>query len=372
MFEIIDKILLFLFSLVLYLFHDNIGPAVIPAILSIILSSLFYYYDDHRIRLIGILSYSVLCLFLPGYIIFLPLLLYDIFYSRFQYIAVILLLLFYINRYQYPFYVFLFTILFSILSYIIKYKTEKMNGLRYEYNELRDSSSSFSQILEEKNRSILKNQDYEINLATLNERNRISREIHDNIGHLLSRALLQVGALLTISKDEIQKEGLSDLKDSLSQGMDDIRSSIHKMYDESIDLYSQVEQLVNNFSFCPIHFEYDISTPPPLVVKHSLIAIIKEALANIMRHSNGNKASILLREHPAMYQLIISDNGTISDNKKKILQNMIDRQEEGEGMGLKNIINRVSSFGGNLNISLDKGFQIFISIPKGNKSICIS
>lgn len=51
----------------------------------------------------------------------------------------------------------------------------------------------------------IKNQDYEINLATLNERNRISKEIHDHIGHLLSRAILQVGALLTISKENHQR-----------------------------------------------------------------------------------------------------------------------------------------------------------------------
>jgi signal transduction histidine kinase len=41
----------------------------------------------------------------------------------------------------------------------------------------------------------MEKQDYEIYLATLRERNRIAREIHDNVGHMLSRSILQIGAL---------------------------------------------------------------------------------------------------------------------------------------------------------------------------------
>lgn len=36
----------------------------------------------------------------------------------------------------------------------------------------------------------------EIRIATLSERNRIAREIHDNVGHMLSRAILQLGAIM--------------------------------------------------------------------------------------------------------------------------------------------------------------------------------
>ena len=39
--------------------------------------------------------------------------------------------------------------------------------------------------MEQKNKELLEKQDYEIQVATLNERNRIAREIHDSVGHLL-------------------------------------------------------------------------------------------------------------------------------------------------------------------------------------------
>ena len=66
----------------------------------------------------------------------------------------------------------------------------------------------------EKEQGVNARQDYEINLATLNERNRIARDIHDNVGHLLTRSILQIGALLTIYKDNTIKEGLNSIKDT--------------------------------------------------------------------------------------------------------------------------------------------------------------
>lgn len=364
MYEIVDKILLYICCLTLYLFQMDTNYAIIPAILALVLACLSYYFENIRVQMIINLFYSILCIFVPGYIIFMPLIQYNILHTEHQYLAAITPLLFVVNSESYIISIFIFTFICFFASYLLKSKSDKLNSLQFEYNELRDTSSSFSQVLEEKNRSILKNKDYEINLATLNERNRISRELHDNIGHLLSRSLLQVGALLTITKDETACESLSALKDSLSNGMDDIRNTIHKMYDDSIDLYSQIEQLVKTFTFCPVTYEYGITTSPPITLKHSILAIIKESLANIIRHSDATKASILLREHPAMYQLIIKDNGNLATYKKEKILQSLDNQVEIEGMGLQNIIDRVKNYGGNINITMDNGFKLFITIPK--------
>lgn len=364
MFEIFDKVLLFICCTSLYLFSADISYAIIPVIIAVLLSSLFMYFDDSRFKLAGNLLFMVLCIISPLYAIFLPLLAYDIFCTKYQYGALAVIGLLILNfEYFSPFNI-SFTAIFLILAYLLKFKTVRLMSLQLEYNELRDSSAEFSIILEEKNRSLLKNQDYEINLAMLNERNRISKEIHDNVGHLLSRALLQVGALQTIAKDDTIKDSLTLLKNSLSGGMDQIRNSIHQMYDESIDLYTQINNLVKDFTFCHINFEYDLKTSPPLQLKYSLIAIVKESLANIIKHSNASKAAILLREHPAMYQIIIRDNGTFSADKKAEIMHSINNHHYFGGMGLKNIYDRVKGFNGNINISVDNDFQIFISIPK--------
>jgi signal transduction histidine kinase len=368
MYEIIDKLVLFLGCITLYLFVADNSFVIVPVIIAIIFSCIFLYFEDGRIKLTGNILFAFLCIFFPDFIIFLPLLLYDILHTKYQIGILLIPFLFTLHFDGYTSNIIFLLSIVLVISYLIKYKTDRLQALTNEYNELRDSSTQMSLLLEEKNQSLLQNQDYEINLATLNERSRISKEIHDNIGHLLSRALLQVGALLTITKEEITKDGLSSLKVSLSSGMDQIRNSIHNMYDESIDLYLQIELLVKGFTYCPISYDYDIKNPPTHQLKHSLIGITKEALANIMRHSNATKVSVILREHPAMYQLIIQDNGTLDELKRSYLSNAFDQLEYGEGMGLRNIYDRVKSFGGNINVSVDTGFKLFISIPKNSSA----
>jgi signal transduction histidine kinase len=361
--ELFDKILLFISGMVIYLLQDYSLYAVIPAILTISLSCLSYYFENNRMSLFGCLVYAAICYFVPGYLILLPFLLYDIIQSKYQTFALMTILLFIVNAKHYDLPYFLFSVLLMLAAVLLKLKTDKLNALQTDYNELRDASSSYSQLLEDKNQSILKNQDYEINLATLNERNRISKEIHDNIGHLLSRAILQVGALLTITKEKPIHDELYSLKNSLSLGMDDIRNSIHNMHDESFDLYNQIEQIVKEFTFCKVDFEYDVTRPIPIELRYCFIAITKEAFANIMKHSDATRAKIIIREHPALFQLIIRDNGTISEQIKVHISKYLEPSEYREEMGLRNISDRVKSFKGNLNISIDDGFKIFITIP---------
>ena len=57
----------------------------------------------------------------------------------------------------------------------------------------RDDLQERTLLLEAKNRGLLERQDYEVQVATLAERARIAREIHDNVGHQLTRAKLQSG-----------------------------------------------------------------------------------------------------------------------------------------------------------------------------------
>jgi len=91
----------------------------------------------------------------------------------------------------------------------------------------------------------------------------------------------------------------------------------------------------------------------PREVKYCFISITKEAFANIMKHSNATKVQLILREHPGLYQLCIEDNGkdAFYDPEKS-------------SIGIANMKERVNALGGTLQIFTDKGFRIFITIPK--------
>lgn len=175
---------------------------------------------------------------------------------------------------------------------------------------------------------------------------------------------MQIGALLTITKEASVQDNLCQLKGSISEGMDSIRESIHNMHDESIDLYTTFNSYIKEFNFCPIHLNYSVQSSPPLKLKYCFIAILKEALSNIIKHSNASEVSISCIEHPIMYQLIIWDNGILSTQTQIKLQSYLNEKGSEEGMGLESIIDRVHGLQGNIHITSDSGFKIFITIPK--------
>jgi signal transduction histidine kinase len=241
---------------------------------------------------------------------------------------------------------------FILIAFILKHRTISLQNITKDYYKLFDNTKEISMKLEKKNTELLEKQDYEINLATLTERNRIARDIHDNVGHLLSRSILQIGALLAINKNEETKDSLRLIKDTLVVAMDSIRTSVHDLHEESIDLQIEIQNLVDNFKFCPINFDYDVATNLEKNLKYCFITVTKEALSNIINHSNATTASVIIREHPALYQLVIQDNGLACSYNSE------------NGIGIKSITDRVAAVGGNVNISTTKGFRVFISIPK--------
>lgn len=275
-------------------------------------------------------------------------------------------------------------ILFFIVAFFLESRTEAEEKLRQDFMKLRDDSTEKNLLLEEKNHMLVEKQDYEIYTATLKERNRIAREIHDNVGHLLSRSILITGAAKAVSSSEAVSPLLDSLDISLNQAMTSIRTSVHDLHDESVNLRESVEGLISEFQFCPVSLDYDMGLEIPREVKYCFISIVKEALSNMARHSNATSAYIVMREHPALYQLCIKDNGKIPGSScisqssfenrtsDSFLGNPRHPQNTGwydfstqnRGMGLSNIHDRLAPLHGTVQITTDHGFRIFITIPK--------
>lgn len=352
MLKIVDKSVIFLCLVPIYLLESPQGFWILPIILALTISSLNSYLESNAFHILLFIIYSLLCVFFNGFLLFLPLIFYDVILNKHPFIYLFALIPLISNQGYLSNRIIFITISYMALTMLIKLRTRSTSRLKVEYISFRDKTSELSTLLEEQNSTLIENHDYEINLATLSERNRISREIHDNLGHILSRSLLQIGALIATNKDPNMKESLIGVKETLSNGMDSVRRSVHNLHDESIDLHDQIYGLVKEFSFCPINLNYDISENPDIKLKYSFISIIKEAMSNIIKHSNATEVDITLNEHPGFYQIIIRDNGVVDDYN---IEN---------GIGIRNILDRVAAFNGNVNINTDNGFKIFISIPK--------
>lgn len=255
-----------------------------------------------------------------------------------------------------------------VIAGMLQYQTGQYDLLDARYRRTRDDGVEKNLLLREKNQRILEKQDYEIYTATLRERNRIAREIHDNVGHMLSRSILMVGAMKAVYGEGSLKELLHQLEDTLNAAMTSVRESVHDLHDEAVNLREVLEELTGEFTFCQVQLVYDMGYEVPREIRYGFIAIVKEALNNVMKHSNATFVQVVAREHPGMYQLIIEDNGTSADGKD---QEGYDRgispedyRAKGGGIGIWNMKERVDAFGGNLEIQTQKGWRIHITVPK--------
>jgi len=308
-----------------------------------------------------LLAYGVLTYFYPLLICFLPVLLYEIFRQKWWYhLSVILVVSFgtecFVQIWQPVYFVSLIG-----LSFWLQYITERMLEIEKKYLNLRDDTTENERKMKEKNKELMEKQDYEIHVATLTERNRIAREIHDNVGHMLSRSILQMGALQTIHKEEPLHGQLVSVSETLNEAMNNIRESVHDLHDESVDLHDEILNVIKEMrERYKISLDYDMTTGVPRNVKYCILSIVKEAMSNIVKHSNATKVTMIFREHPGFYQVLIEDDGSVEKGKW---------QGAGRepGIGLKNMTDRVESLGGTIHFSAEKGFKILISIAKADR-----
>lgn len=331
--------------------------AVFYFLISVILTELGIYVENKKMKL-GILAvFIVICILQWKFIFFLPVIFFFLIEERCYYGFLLSLLYFILYMNTESFEIIFAELLLCAFAVLLSYENGQSQRYRKMYLKTRDSSTELENILKRKNKELIESQDQSISNATLKERNRIAREIHDNVGHMLSRTILQTGALMTIYKEEPLHGQIQSINNSLSEAMNNIRESVHDLHDESVDLkLSVIEILTPIKDRYVIDFDYDMSDGVSRNVKYSFIAILKEATSNIVKHSDASKIYILMREHPGFYQLAIEDNG----------KGNIDIAHA--GIGLTNMTDRVEALLGNITFSNNNGFKILISIPKSNEN----
>ena len=359
--SLIDRLLIFMISILMFNVNQVDYITVCLILVVVIMESIIMYNNNRRVVQIIAVTFAITTFVKPQMAAFYPLMMYEV--VRFKIysaippqVVVCIIACFTSFEYSIVSRDFILMLVSLIVGIVIGFKADRENKYKMDIHNMRDEQS----YLELKNRQskdeLIRKQDYEVHAATLTERNRIAREIHDHVGHMLSRSILQLGAILAINKDEKLAVPLRGLKDTLDTAMNNIRESVHDLKDDALDLEYMVNEVIREYEMLDIEFDYDMGQYLSKEIKYCCIAIVKEALTNTVKHSDGNRVSIVMREHPALYQVLIEDNGSCMNTN-------VDKT----GIGLDNMTERVGAFGGNIRFSSDNGFKIFISIPKTMK-----
>jgi len=330
----------------LYAAQESEPQVLIALLLAVTISALFQYFKSAKVTAIGIGLYSIMCFFLPEGIYFSPLLMIDLPHQKYYPILLIPIFIAWQEGYL------IWLMLITASAFISGYLLRQVGTLTIAYTTLQDSHTEQSLVLRYKNSELLESQTKVASLATLQERTRIARDIHDNIGHILVRGILLVGVLKATNKARELAESIATIESILKEAMDTIRKAVHDWKDEAIDLHESVKKL-RTATTLDVDLQYDVSEQTPTDVKLCFLMVIKETLTNATKHSNATVIRITLQEHPSIYQLLIKDNGSSIKNRKI-----------SKGMGLSNIEERILALGGTCTFENQKGFKIFISIPK--------
>lgn len=256
----------------------------------------------------------------------------------------------------------LLTAILSVAATLLSLRTAQLEREQERMRRTRDKLQERALALEARNRDLADRQDYEVELATLAERARIAREIHDNVGHQLTRASLQTEALRVVHANEPGVAAdFADVKYTVDEALQLVRASVHALNDNAVDLSVQLERIVEGArSDGGPRIELEVMTEhAPANVANCFAAVLREALSNTMRHAHAKTITVRCMEHPSFYQLIVTDDGTGGVQASG--------RGAAEGMGLGSMRERVEALGGAFTAGPRAGaggWRVFATVPK--------
>lgn len=246
-------------------------------------------------------------------------------------------------------------IIFLLSDYIYNQSLSKLNCQNL-YDKLRISEDN----LKKANKELKLYANSIEELTILKERNRISREIHDSVGHALSTTIIQLGALEKLLKnDEDLFELIHELKDFVNKSYSDVRDAVSRLKPTEYEKYQnlfKIEELVKNFEkLSNIDVKCTISKntwPLSSLQFSSVYRIIQEALSNALKHGHASKIKVFITFNNDNCTISIKDNGLGCENIKK-------------GNGLNGINERIEEINGDVKfINTSDGFLVQCNFPK--------
>ncbi|WP_081634869.1 ligand-binding sensor domain-containing protein [Lunatimonas lonarensis] len=202
-------------------------------------------------------------------------------------------------------------------------------------------------------------------LAVVKVRNRVARDLHDDMGSTLST----INILSTMAKTKIQtdpakaSEYVSKITDNcqrMMEAMDDIVWSIKPQNDSMDRIIARMREFANqaleakNIDFQMEVAEEVFKVKLPMDARRDLFLIFKESVNNLAKYAKCTKAHIRFSFKKGKLQVYIKDNGQGFDLEKA-----------DAGNGLSNMKKRAQNMGGELKIISQKGVGTEVLLTVG-------
>lgn len=206
--------------------------------------------------------------------------------------------------------------------------------------------------------------------ARLLERENISRNIHNSVGHSITAAIMTLDAadmLYDVRPEEARKR-MNDAGERIRGSLESIRRAVRVLDEDSTEILSgdlkyEMENIINEFVMdTNIRVDHDFSQlTEDIRIPHDhetfLTGVLQEMLTNGVKHGNASEFVVILFGDTAHIRLEVSDNGHSdfdSLNSKSRIEN---------GFGIRKIISYVEKHGGKTVFVNDNGFKGMVELP---------
>ena len=197
-------------------------------------------------------------------------------------------------------------------------------------------------------------------IAEDRERKRIAREIHDTLGHALtgiSAGLDAVGGLIDIDPNRA-KEQVKSVSEVVREGIQDVRGSLNRLRPGALEgrtLKDALEKMIREYQTLSklqvdLHYEW-VDVDMDVMIEDTIFRVIQESMTNAVRHGHASRLSLHFFENEEDYLIELQDNGVGFETLTY-------------GYGLKQMMERISILGGQLQFESRDGFFTRVSLPK--------
>jgi signal transduction histidine kinase len=199
-------------------------------------------------------------------------------------------------------------------------------------------------------------------LAVMEERNRLARDLHDSAKQKAFAALAQLGTARGMwrTKSEGIQPHLSEAENLVYEVIQELTFLIQEIYPIALQekgLLTTLREYIyewENRNDAVVNLTVREEQPLPLETEQAIYRVIQEALANISRHSRAEHVNISLVYNFDSLQVVISDDGCGFDMNQKA-----------KGLGFRSMRERIGSIRGNLQIQSapGQGTRVIVQVP---------
>jgi len=195
------------------------------------------------------------------------------------------------------------------------------------------------------------------------ERKRIARDLHDDVGQALTSALVGIKVLEQSAPGAETQTKIAALRQVLNQTLTRVRLLSRQLRPSALDdlglaaaLERYISEFMSRYPEMTVDLHCDVATRLPATVEISLYRIMQEAMTNSARHSGATTLSVLVTQREGRIQAIVEDNGHGFD--------VSSARRAGSSVGLHSMIERSELLGGKLNIESNAdGTTVYVEIP---------